>query len=105
MTIITHEQAARDIATNAFLYHHTVLGEVYGVTRASLKQVQAMGSIPVLEVDYVEDVALLRAAGFDAAYLFIGIEDAGKMFDRIHEVHIWDGDRVFMYRVEQQYKP
>lgn len=86
MTIISHEQASRDIASGAFLYHHTVLGEVYGVTRAALKQVQAMGGIPVLEVDYVADVAALRATGFDAAYLFIGIDDAGKLYERVHEV-------------------
>lgn len=49
-------------------------------------QVGASGRVPVVEVDHVEDARALRAAGFDATYLFIGMDDNGKLLNVIQQV-------------------
>ncbi|PNH05620.1 Adenylate kinase, chloroplastic [Tetrabaena socialis] len=85
MTVVTREEAAGIIAADGFVLHREVLGDVYGTTLAAVKKVGASGRVPILEVDHVEDAVELRRRGFDASYLFIGMDDMGKLLLLINE--------------------
>lgn len=91
MAIISKAEADAVTAAGGWATRREVLGEVYGITVAAVKKVGASGRVPIIEVDHVEDAAALRARGFDAAYLFIGMEDMGKLFHVINEVRVVGG--------------
>lgn len=86
MVVVPRAEADAIQAAGGFATYREVLGEVYGITTAAIKKVGASGRVPVVEVDHVEDASALRARGFDATYLFIGMEDMGKLLTVIHEV-------------------
>ncbi|GFR43730.1 hypothetical protein Agub_g4841 [Astrephomene gubernaculifera] len=85
MLVVSREEAAAISAAEGFMTYREVLGEVYGITVAAVKKVAASGRVPIVEVDHVEDAAALRRRGFEATYLFIGMEDMGKLLGVIHE--------------------
>lgn len=47
-----------------FLVHQEVLGHHYGIASAAVRKLQAMGKLPLLDLDRVQDVEQLRASGF-----------------------------------------
>lgn len=50
-------------ADGRFLVHQEVLGHVYGITAAAVRRLQAQGKLPLLDLDRVQDVQRLKAAG------------------------------------------
>lgn len=51
-------------AEGQFLVHQEVLGHIYGITSSAVRKLQAMGRLPLLDLDRVQDVEQLRASGF-----------------------------------------
>jgi guanylate kinase len=64
MEVVSLEAAQQMRAAGQFLVHQEVLGHVYGISSAAVRKLQALGKLPLLDLDRVQDVEQLRAAGF-----------------------------------------
>jgi hypothetical protein len=64
MEVVSVEVAQEMQAKGHFLLEQTVLGHVYGVTSAAVRKLQALGKLPLLDLDRVADVAKLKSSGF-----------------------------------------
>jgi hypothetical protein len=64
MQVVTLEAAQQMRDSGQFLVHQEVLGHHYGITSAAVRKLQAMGKLPLLDLDRVQDVEQLRASGF-----------------------------------------
>lgn len=64
MEVVSVEIAQQMRAEGQFLVHQEVLGHIYGITSSAVRKLQAMGKLPVLDLDRVQDVEQLRASGF-----------------------------------------
>jgi hypothetical protein len=64
MEVVPLEAAQQMRAGGQFLVHQEVLGHIYGITAAAVRKLQAMGKLPLLDLDRVQDVEQLKAAGF-----------------------------------------
>lgn len=64
MEVVSVEVAQEMQAQGQFLLEETVLGHVYGVTSAAVRKLQALGKLPLLDLDRVADVAKLKSSGF-----------------------------------------
>ena len=60
--VLERDQVAR--AAGQFLVHQEVLGHIYGIPSAAVRKLQALGKLPLLDLDRVQDVEQLRASGF-----------------------------------------
>ena len=87
-------QAAMDALLakpDAVLLHHTTRGSRhdscfgYAVTSASVKKVQASGRIAVLEVESMDDLLALHEAGYEATYVYMGMESMDVLLGRLHD--------------------
>ncbi|GIL93290.1 hypothetical protein Vretimale_15687 [Volvox reticuliferus] len=85
MNVVSRADAEAIIASEGFALHKEVMGEIYGTTLVAVKKVAASGRVPILEVDHVADAVELRRRGFDATYMFVGMEDMGKLLTVIQE--------------------
>eukprot|EP00798_Chlamydomonas_sp_ICE-L_P023777 gene23777-9336_t len=83
MVVITLEQAAELVTSNNFLIYGSALNHSYGVTYAGVKEVLASGKVCVVECDHVKDMQKMRAAGFDALYIYMGVDDDAELATRI----------------------
>lgn len=86
MLVVSREEAEAIAAADGFALQKEVMGELYGTTMAAIKKVGASGRVPIVEVDHVEDAVALRQRGFDATYMFVGIDDMGKLLTVLQEV-------------------
>lgn len=80
MAVVPLAEAEALLAAGQFLVHERALDHLYGVTRAAVKKVQASGRVCVVELDHVADAQRLREQGFDAAYMFIGVDSIDELF-------------------------
>lgn len=64
MEVVSLEAAQQMRAAGQFLVHQEVLGHIYGIPSAAVRKLQALGKLPLLDLDRVQDVEQLRAAGF-----------------------------------------
>lgn len=64
MEVVTLEAAQQMCDSGQFLVHQEVLGHHYGITGAAVRKQQALGKLPLLDLDRVQDVEQLRASGF-----------------------------------------
>lgn len=64
MEVVTLEAAQQMLQSGQFLVHQEVLGHIYGITSAAVRKLQAMGKLPLLDLDRVQDVEQLRTSGF-----------------------------------------
>ena len=81
MEVVPREKADAMLATpGVFLVHETTLDHVYGITAAAVKKVQSSGRVCVLELDHVADARRLRDEGFEATYIFIGVDSMDELF-------------------------
>lgn len=71
------------LAYGAFVVHEEAVGHHYGITAAAVKKVQASGCVPILELDRVADAKRLRAAGFEAHYIFVGVDSMDELIRRV----------------------
>ncbi|GLC37755.1 Adenylate kinase [Pleodorina starrii] len=85
MVVVPRAEAEALRASDGFAIVREVMGEIYGTSLTAVKKVAASGRVPVLEVDEVGDAAELRRRGFDATYLFVGMEDGGKLLAVLQE--------------------
>ncbi|EFJ40819.1 adenylate kinase [Volvox carteri f. nagariensis] len=85
MVVVDRAEAEAIMAAEGFALHKEVMGDVYGTELAAVKKVAASGRVPILEVDHVADAVELRRRGFDATYMFVGMEDMGKLLSVIQE--------------------
>lgn len=76
MEVVPLEAAQQMRAGGQFLVHQEVLGHIYGITAAAVRKLQAMGKLPLLDLDRVQDVEQLKAAGFQvcASRCWAGIQ-------------------------------
>ena len=81
LEVVPREQAEAMLAApGTFLVHERALDHVYGITAAAVKKVQASGRVCVLELDHVADARRLRDEGFEATYIFIGVDSMDELF-------------------------
>ena len=84
MEVVTREQAEAMLTASpgsgAFLVHEIALDHIYGVTYAAVEKVQSSGKVCVIELDHVADARRLRDEGFDANYVFIGVDSMDELF-------------------------
>lgn len=73
MNVVSLQEAQQMVADGRFLYHQEVLGHLYGVTASSVRKVQALGKLPLLDLDRVQDVEALKAAGLQVGWLACGL--------------------------------
>lgn len=71
MHFVDAETAAEMQQQGKFIVHQQVLSHVYGITAASVRKLQAAGKLPLLDLDRVEDVARLRASGFQVGMVLL----------------------------------
>jgi hypothetical protein len=64
MEVVSLEAAQQMRDAGQFLVHQEVLGHIYGITSAAVRKLQAMGKLPLLDLDRVQDVERLRTSGF-----------------------------------------
>lgn len=64
MDVVPLDVAQQMRADGQFLIHQEVLGHVYGITATAVRKLQALGKLPLLDLDRVADVQRLREAGF-----------------------------------------
>ncbi|GMH36176.1 hypothetical protein BSKO_04044 [Bryopsis sp. KO-2023] len=81
----TEEQILHDIQEGKFLVHNKVLGNIYGIRKASVRKIQALGKVCVIDLDRVEDVEKLKKEGFNANYLFVKPDSAASMHHQLQE--------------------
>lgn len=63
MEVVPLEVAQQMLAAGQFLVHEEVLGHHYGITSAAVRKLQALGKLPLLDLDRVQDVEKLRSSG------------------------------------------
>jgi len=82
MECVTRDQAEAMLTASpgAFLVHEAVLDHIYGITYEAVKRVQSSGKVCVIELDHVADAQRLRDEGFDANYIFIGVNNMDELF-------------------------
>lgn len=68
MEVVSLETAQQMRAAGQFLVHQEVLGHIYGIPSAAVRKLQALGKLPLLDLDRVQDVEQLRAAGFQVRW-------------------------------------
>lgn len=79
MHVVPREEAQSLLASGQFLVHEETLDHIYGITRAAVKKVQASGRVCVVECDHVADARRMREEGFEATYVFLGLESIDEL--------------------------
>jgi hypothetical protein len=69
MDVVSLEAAQQMRDTGQFLVQQEVLGHIYGITGAAVRKLQAIGKLPLLDLDRVQDVEQLQTNGFQVTAL------------------------------------
>ncbi|KAK9850788.1 hypothetical protein WJX84_009005 [Apatococcus fuscideae] len=72
-------------AHGGWLVQQTVMGELYGITKASIISIQLEGKVPLVDLDTVEDAQAVFNSGLGGHRVFIAPETTRSMKFRLEE--------------------